>query len=68
MKVIELLLLMLFYVPDDVFVVICACKHLSIHILRNQGFKMGFWMKKSQKIRRFCAAQMMRRLSERPVA
>ena len=53
MKVIELLLLMLFYVPDVVSVVICACKHLSIHILGNQGFKMGFWMKKSQKIRRF---------------
>jgi len=44
---IELLLLMSFYVSDVVSVVICACKHLSIHILGNQGLKMGFWMKKS---------------------
>ena len=44
---IDLLSLMLFCVHDDVNVVLCTCKHLLIHILENQGFKMGIWMKKS---------------------
>ena len=58
----------MFLFCSEYYVAYRTCKHCRTSFWVIKGSKLGFWMKKGLRNRRFLSFQMRRRLSELPVA